>query len=51
VLIYTISGQLIKKYALGHGERVLDLNDLPAGIYQVRAKSDDDYFSGKLLIQ
>ncbi len=51
VLIYTISGQLIKKYALGHGERVLDLTDLPAGIYQVRARSDDDYFSGKLLIQ
>jgi YD repeat-containing protein len=51
VLIYTISGQLIKKYALAHGERVIDLKDLPAGIYQVRAKSDEDYFSGKLLIQ
>ena len=51
VLVYTISGQLVKKYALGHGERVLDLNDLPAGIYQVRARSGDDYFSGKLLIQ
>lgn len=51
VLIYTISGQLIKKYTLAHGERFLDLNDLPAGIYQVRAKSDEDYFSGKLLIQ
>lgn len=51
VLIYTISGQLIKKYTLAHGERVLDLNDLPSGIYQVRAKSDEDYFSGKLLIQ
>jgi hypothetical protein len=51
VLIYTISGQLIKKYTLAHGERVLDLHDLPAGIYQVRARSDEDYFSGKLLIQ
>lgn len=50
ILIYTISGELIKKYTLAHGERVLDLNDLPAGIYQVRAKSDEDYFSGKLLI-
>lgn len=51
VLIYTISGQLIRKHTLAHGERVLDLSDLPAGIYQVRARSDDDYFSGKLLIQ
>lgn len=51
VLIYTISGQLIKKYSMAPGERFLDLHDLPAGIYQVRAKSDEDYFSGKLLIQ
>lgn len=51
VLVYTISGQLVKKYSLAHGEKVLDLSDMPAGIYQVRAKSDEDYFSGKLLIQ
>jgi hypothetical protein len=51
VLIYTISGQLIKKYTLATGERVLDLSELPPGIYQVRARSEDDYFSGKLLIQ
>lgn len=51
VLVYTISGQLIRKFTLAHGDRVLDLTDLAPGIYQVRAKSDEDYFSGKLLIQ
>ncbi len=51
VQIYTISGQLVNKYTLSPGEKFLDLSDLPSGIYQVRAKSDDDYFSGKLLVQ
>lgn len=51
IQIYTISGQLVKKYAMSPGEKFLDLSDLAPGFYQVRAKSDDDYFSGKLLIQ
>jgi hypothetical protein len=42
---------LVKKYAMSPGEKFLDLSELPSGFYQVRAKSDDDYFSGKLLIQ
>lgn len=51
VHVYTISGQFVKKYYLAPGDRILDLSFLPAGIYQVLAKSDEDYFSGKLLIQ
>ncbi len=50
VYIYSLSGQLLGKYNLGPGERMIDLSFLPAGLYQVRAKSDDDYFSGKLII-
>lgn len=50
VLIYTLSGQLVRKFAMAPGEKMLDLSGLPAGMYQVRAKSDDDYFSGKLLV-
>ncbi len=51
VFVYTTSGQLVARYALAPGERALDLRQLPAGLYQVRAKSDDDYYSGKLIIQ
>lgn len=51
VHIYTISGQFVQKYYLAPGDKMLDLSSLPAGIYQVMAKSDEDYFSGKLLIQ
>lgn len=48
--IYTVSGQLIRKLSLPHGEKTIDLSGLPAGMYQIRAKSDEDYFSGKLLV-
>jgi len=51
VHVYTVSGQFVQKYYLAPGEKMLDLSSLPAGIYQVMAKSDEDYFSGKLLIQ
>jgi hypothetical protein len=51
VHVYTISGQFVKKYYLPPGDKMLDLSSLPAGIYQVMAKSDEEYFSGKLLIQ
>ena len=51
VHIYTIGGQFVQKYYMAPGGNILDLSFLPAGIYQVMAKSDEDYFSGKLLIQ
>ena len=51
VQVYSLSGQLLKKFYLAPGERTLNLTALPAGLYQVRAKSDEDYFSGKLIIQ
>ena len=38
------------KLSLPHGEKTIDLSGLPAGMYQIRAKSDEDYFSGKLLV-
>ena len=51
VHVYTLSGQFVQKYSMAPGERILDLSFLPAGIYQVMALSDEDYFSGKLVIQ
>lgn len=51
VFVYTLTGQLIKSYYMAPGEKLLDLSAMPAGMYQVRAKSDEDYFSGKLIIQ
>lgn len=51
VYIYNMSGQLIQRYKMSPGDMMLDLTALPAGMYQVRAKSDDDYYSGKLLLQ
>lgn len=51
VYVYTLSGQLVLKSYLAPGDKTLNLSSLPAGLYQVRAKSDDDYYSGKLIIQ
>ncbi len=51
VFVYTLTGQLIKSYYMAPGEKLLDFSAMPAGMYQVRAKSDEDYFSGKLIIQ
>ena len=51
VHVYTISGQFVQKFYLAPGEKMIDLSLLPAGIYQVMAKSDEDYYSGKLIIQ
>lgn len=51
VYVYTLSGQLVLKSYLAPGDKTLNLSSLPAGLYQVRAKSDEDYFSGKLIIQ
>ena len=50
IQIYTLAGQLVRKVVMSPGEKILDLSELPAGMYQVRAKSDEDYFSGKLLV-
>jgi hypothetical protein len=49
--VYTLSGQVIRSFYLAPGEKLIDLSDLPAGLYQVRARSDEDYYSGKLIIQ
>jgi hypothetical protein len=51
VYVYSLSGQLIRRIPLSPGEKIVDLSHLPAGLYQVRAKSGEDYFSGKLILQ
>ena len=51
VHIYTLEGKLMKNFYMPPGEKILDLSSFPAGVYQVMAKSDEDYFSGKLIIQ
>lgn len=51
VYVYTLSGQFVQKNYMAPGEKILDLSTLPAGVYHIMAKSDDDYFSGKLIIQ
>ncbi len=51
VFVYTLAGQLVGQYTLPPGQKVLDLSNLPAGTYQVRARSDEEYYSGQLLIQ
>src|SRR5690606_3969737 len=51
VFVYTLAGQLVGQYTLPPGQKVLDLSNLPAGTYQVRARSDEEYYSGQLFIQ
>lgn len=50
VYVYTLSGQFVQKNYMAPKEKILDLSALPAGAYHIMAKSDDDYFSGKLII-
>lgn len=51
VYVYTLSGQFLQKNSMTPGEKILDLSSLGSGVYHIMAKSDDDYFSGKLIIQ
>ena len=51
VYVYTLSGQFVQKSVMPPGEKILDLSSLPDGVYHVMAKSDEDYYSGKLVIQ
>lgn len=50
VYVYTLAGQFVQKNYMAPKEKILDLSALPAGTYHIMAKSDDDYFSGKLII-
>ena len=49
--VYSLSGQLVQKYQMSNGEKILNLGHLPAGMYQVLAKSGEELFYGKLLLQ
>jgi hypothetical protein len=49
--VYSLSGQLVQKYQMANGEKIVNLRHLPAGIYQVMAKSGEELFYGKLLLQ
>jgi hypothetical protein len=49
--IYALSGQLIGSYQLTTEVNTINLTALPAGIYEVRAKSEDAYYAGRLVLQ
>lgn len=49
--VYSFSGQLVGRYQIAGGEKTMNLAALPAGVYQVRAKSEGDYYAGKLVLQ
>jgi hypothetical protein len=49
--VYSFSGQLVGQYQIAGGENTMNLVGLPAGIYQVRARSEGDYYAGKLVLQ
>ena len=51
VYVYTLSGQFLRKDSMPPGEKMLDLSALGSGAYHIMAKSDDDYYSGNLIIQ
>jgi len=51
IYVYSLSGQLVQRTHMAPSEKILNLGHLPAGMYQVMAKSDEDYFSGKLILQ
>lgn len=51
VHVYTLEGKLVKNFYLPPGEKTVDMSAFPAGAYHVMAKSDEDYYSGKLIIQ
>ena len=49
--VYSLSGQLIQKFQMTGGEKILSLRHIPAGMYQVMAKSGEELFYGKILLQ
>lgn len=51
VYVYSLAGQLLKRITVSHDNQAIDLGNLPAGLYQVRAKKGEDYYSGKLILQ
>jgi hypothetical protein len=51
VEVYSFSGQLVGQYQIAGGENEINLTTLPAGVYQVRAKSQGDQYAGKLVLQ
>jgi len=48
VFVYSASGRLVRYFRLGPGEQSVDLSDLPAGRYRVRAQQGSQYYSGRL---
>jgi hypothetical protein len=51
IYVYSLSGQLIQKFNMAAGERILNLSHLPGGMYQVMAKSGEEFYYGKLILQ
>lgn len=51
VSIYALSGQLVGTHQLSAGQNTLDMTSLPAGIYEVRAVTEDAHYAGRLVLQ
>ena len=51
VLIFDMQGQLVRRFNLQPGHERLDLYDLPAGIYLLRAQTNGGLYAGKLVKQ
>jgi hypothetical protein len=49
--LYNPTGQLIRCFETSQGNHVLDVSGLPAGTYFVKAKSNDLYYTGRLVVQ
>ena len=49
--LYNPTGQLIRRFETSQGNHVLDVSGLPAGTYFVKAKSNDLYYTGRLVVQ
>lgn len=49
--VFSPSGQLIRRIETTNGNHVLDVSELPGGTYYVKAKTNEIYYSGKLIVQ
>lgn len=49
--VFNMQGQLMQQFTLQPGYMTVDLNNLPAGLYQVQAQTSEGYYAGKLVKQ
>lgn len=51
IQVINMQGQLLQQFTLQNGYTTLDLNDLPAGVYQLHAQTTEGIYAGKLVKQ